>query len=430
MSSTAFQRGMILIGQGRFDLADREFRQELARDPENPMAHAFLALCLGRRDRDAEALREADEAVRIGPDLAFCHYVRGHALHSLDRQDEAEAAAIEAIRLDPDDADYPGLLASIEIRRRRFVEAIAAAERGLALDPENTICANLRAMALVQLGRKDEAVHALGSALADDPENALTHANQGWAMLHRGDHARACEHFREALRLDPDLEWARVGVVEALKARSPIYRQMLRFFLWMGRQSRAAQWAVMLGIIFGRSLLVGVSNAAPALRPFITPILILSFAFIAMTWIASPLFNLTLRTSRFGRLALSRDQRVESNWIGLLFIPAALAGLASALLGLMNQEVAGTLAFLVMAYFGLLLFPMAATFSQPRGMPRILTALYTAGLAALGLSPVLVILFSSGDVPQGFAEPANLAQLFFFGAAVSTWIPALTARRG
>ena len=93
-------------------------------------------------------------------------------------------------------------------------------------------------MALVQLGRKDEAQQTLGSALANDPENALTHANQGWALLHRGDHAKALEHFREALRIDPELDWARAGIVEALKARHLIYRVMLRFFLWMGRQSQ------------------------------------------------------------------------------------------------------------------------------------------------------------------------------------------------
>ena len=113
-----------------------------------------------------------------------------------------------------------------------------AAERGLAIDPEHNVCTNLRAMALVQLGRKDEAAETLGSALANDPENALTHANQGWALLHQGDHQRALEHFREALRIDPELEWAQAGIVEALKAQYLIYRLMLRFFLWMGRQSQ------------------------------------------------------------------------------------------------------------------------------------------------------------------------------------------------
>ena len=107
-------------------------------------------------------------------------------------------------------------------------------------------------MALVQLGRKDEADHTLGSALANDPENALTHANQGWAFLHRGDHERALEHFREALRIDPELDWARIGIVEALKARYLIYRFMLRFFLWMSRKGTAARWVILLGFVFGR----------------------------------------------------------------------------------------------------------------------------------------------------------------------------------
>ena len=179
-------------------------------------------------------------------------------------------------------------------------------------------------MALVQLGRKDEAAATLGSALADDPENALTHANQGWALLHRGDHARALEHFREALRIDPELEWARAGIVEALKARHLIYRLMLRFFLWMGRQSRVAQWVVILGFVFGRKILADLRAVPSGWRRSSCPMLALSFAFLLLTWISSPLFNLLLRFNRFGRLALSREQRIESSWIGGCFLLAAL----------------------------------------------------------------------------------------------------------
>ena len=83
----------------------------------------------------------------------------------------------------------------------------------------------------------------------------LTHANQGWALLHRGNYQRALEHFREALRIDPELDWARAGIVEALKAHHFIYRQMLRFFLWIGRQARVAQWVIILGILFGPRML-------------------------------------------------------------------------------------------------------------------------------------------------------------------------------
>ena len=55
-------------------------------------------------------------------------------------------------------------------------------------------------------------------ALGRNPENAHTNANQGWSLLHGGQPGKALEHFREALRLDPDLEFARAGMVEALKA--------------------------------------------------------------------------------------------------------------------------------------------------------------------------------------------------------------------
>ncbi len=120
------------------------------------------------------------------------------------------------------------------------------------------------------------------------------------------------------------MEWAQVGIVEALKARFLIYRVMLGFFLWMGRQSSVAQWAVILGFVFGQKLLAGLKEAVPALAPFITPILILGFAFLLMTWIASPLFNLTLRFNRFGRLALSREQKTQSNWIGACFCLAVV----------------------------------------------------------------------------------------------------------
>ena len=420
--SPAHQRGVLLLQQGRFELADREFRQDLAQDPDNPLSHAYLALCLNRGDRHDEALREADEAVRCAPDLAFTHYVRGVALQGSKRLAEAEAAAREATRLDPEDADYPSLLASIAMARRDWKAALAASDRGLALDPEHANCLNLRAMALVQLGRKDEAARTLGSALADDPENALTHANQGWALLHRGDHKQALEHFREALRIDPDMEWARVGIVEALKARFLVYRLMLGFFLWMGRQSSVAQWAVILGLVFGRQILASVARSAPGLAPFIRPILVLTFAFVLMTWISSPLFNLALRFNRFGRLALSREQKVQSNWIGACFF------LAAVLFAVKPRDGQRP---------GL---PRDGVFRPPpvpaRGdLPaRIRAAPDAGGGLCRGRRPagprgLRLALHRAGRPPGEMPmEPATLFQSFFLGAMLSTWLGAFLGR--
>jgi tetratricopeptide (TPR) repeat protein len=423
MSIAAFERGHILFGQKRFDLAAAEFRRVLSEDPDHPFAHALLALCLGRTGQREESLREADEAVRLAPDNPFCHFVRGHGLLEADRTREAEEAARTAIELDPGDADFRDLLARIEIHRRQWARALEAADAGLALDPTHDSCLNLRAMALVQLGRKDEAVQTLGSSLADDPENALTHANQGWAYLHQSEPDKALEHFREALRLDPELEWARVGIIEALKARHRVYRVMLAFFLWMGRKSQAAQWAILLGFVFGRMLLRGLARSYPALAPFVIPILVLTFAFMLMSWIASPLFNLVLRFNRFGRMALSREETVASTWIGGCFIVAAAAAVLSFTAG-------WDLAWFSMIFFGLMLLPLAMTFNQAAGKPRRLAAAYTAVVALMAL-PLLSLLVLGAASP--FAKQPGRAfeyfNYFIWGAVISSWASNLLSSR-
>ena len=419
----AFQRGILLYRQGRYDLADREFRTDLAADPGNPVSHAFLALCLAERGEPAGALAEADEAVGADPGLAFAHYVRGRVLSKADRDAEAEASVNEAIRIDPDDADFLALLANIKFARKRWAEALEAADRGLAADPENAGCLNLRAMALVQLGRKDEAAKTLGAALADDPENALTHANQGWALLHRGDHAQALVHFREALRLDPDLEWARAGIVEALKARHWLYRRMLAFFLWMGRQGQVAQWAVILGFVFGRKLLADLARARPEFKPYVIPILVVSFAFLMLTWISSPLFNLLLRFNTFGRLALSPGQKRESTLVGGCFL-TALASFAAYL------ATRWTAALLFTAYFGFLVIPLAVVFRLDPGRPRLLGAAYAVALGLLGLPFLSLALLGAASPFAGRQERAfEYFQYFIGGSVLSTWVPTLLRSR-
>src|SRR5206468_3894993 len=147
-----------------------------------------------------------------------------------------------------------------------------AAEQGLQLDPEHVGCANLRAMAMVKLGRKAEAGATIDAALAKNPDNALTHANQGWTLLEKGDAKKALEHFCEALRLDPENAWARHGIVEALKARNLIYAVMLKYFLWMSKLSRQAQWAIILIGYFGNQMLGSMARTNPRLAPWVLPL--------------------------------------------------------------------------------------------------------------------------------------------------------------
>jgi tetratricopeptide (TPR) repeat protein len=421
--SPHLERAFHLMGQGRLELAEADFRRALAEDPDDPVGHAALALCLSAAQRGREAEEEARAAVGLGPDYSFAHYALARVYFDQDRYPPANRAIDEAIALDPEDADYRALKANLRLQASDWKGALEAAEEGLRLDARNTLCANLRSMALVKLGRKAEAEAALTGVLSQDPENALSHANQGWTQLERNDPTRAMEHFREALRIDPELDWARAGMVEALKARNPVYRVLLRYFLWMGKLSEKAQWVVIIGLLVGRRVLQQVAKHFPESRPFVIPAIVALLLFFYMTWVSGPLFNLTLRLNRFGWYALTNDQRRASLWVGLSYLLALVSGLAALALWLAGSPLAG--ACLMGVVFGMIVvIPISATYQAPTGWPRVLTASLTVALALIGLGSIGLEVLSELFDWGGWASPLVLpaALIFLIGCGLSTWL--------
>ena len=354
--SAHVDRAQLLLAQSRPADAEREAMLALSSQPDNAQALALLALSRVDQGKREEALQAAIEAVGVAPDVPYLHYVHAAVLHRLDREEDAYRAIQEALRLDPQDADNFSLLASIELGRRRWPAALEAAEQALALNGEHVGASNLRAMALVRLGRKEEAMTTIDYALHRAPEDAFSHANQGWNCLHQNNPKQAQEHFREALRLQPNLDYAREGMLEALKARNPIYRGMLAYFLWLGRQSTRFQWGFIIGIYFGNRIARSLAASQPELKWLWWPLLGLFYAFVYLSWTAQPMFNLMLRFNRFGRHVLSDDQRLGANWFGGVFVlmVACLAYwlAADSVVGLLGGAVFAALSICVAATFG------------------------------------------------------------------------------
>lgn len=413
-------RALLLLEQSRYELAEQELWQTLAREPDDPLAHAVLGLCLAEREQFADATREAEQAVHLAPDVAYCHFVHAKVLHHRNHHDEARAAIEEAIRLDPEDADYRAQRSAIAYDRRDWQTALDAAEAGLASEPEHVGCSNLRAMALVKLGRRGEADRALNATLAKEPDNALSHANLGWSLLESGDSKRAMEHFREALRLDPELEWARLGIVESLKARHFIYALMLRYFLWMSRLSGGARWGIVLGAWFGFRIVSSISRSNPELAPWLLPLIIAYLGFVFLSWTAAPLFNLLLRLNRFGRLALSREQIVASNWIGGCVLVSLLAVGAFFATG-------GAWSVVLAIEAILLVPPLAGLFATDFGWPRRTMLAATLALAAVGVAQLGMVVLATGEPELGLL---SLYVLGAFAASIlANALPMATVRR-
>ncbi len=375
MSHAQFNAVLHLISLSRYDEAERRLRQLLLSDPQNALAHSLLSRCLLEQKKYPEATEEAQAAVALEPDDAGTHFSLARVWHERRYADRAEQSIDEAIRLAPHDADYHAYKAVLEFEKSRWREALAAAETALRCDPEHVAANNFRAMALVKLGRRGEAGQTIDAALARAPEDAFSHANKGWALLEARKPKEAMNHFREALRLEPNLEYARLGIVEALKAGNPIYGLFLRYTLAMAKLPPKWQIGVILGAWFGNRLLNDFAEANPAARPWVLPISAAYIVFVIFTWLARPIFNLLLLVHPLGRHALSAKEKYESYLIG-----GCLAG-AAVCFGVSLWEEYEHFG-LPALWLGLLTMPIYLAFQASPGWPRY---------ALMGAVAVLVV---------------------------------------
>lgn len=382
--SRHFQRGHQLYQQGRWSDAETELRAAIAENPNLLPAYAVLALTLEELERLTEAQAVAREAVRLDPGDAFAHYALGFVLCSAKKHKEATEHADATVRIDPSDVAGHLLKARIALETRDWNEALKWAESGLRLELDHIGCLNLRSMALTQLGRREEAGISLKAALAHRPDEASTHANMGWALLHKNMPKEAMNSFREALRLNPQMDWARQGIIEAIKAHNPIYRLMLMYFLWISRLGSNAMWGIIIGGMVFSQMLARVGDRYPEYALYTNILLGAYIAFALLTWIASPLFNLMLFVHPIGRHALSDEERSGSKWLGLTLI-GAFASFAG-FFAIQDWRI---------LFFGLvcaiMLIPVGATVQvSAGGRNKWLFRACTAGLWGMGLLAAFV----------------------------------------
>ena len=230
---SAFIRALHLRGLHRHKEAVGLFLEHLAGDPDDAEAHAQLALTrLEMAGERRAALESIDAAIALEADNGHYFAYRSLILSKLDRDKEALAAAESALAFEPDSALAWVAKAQALGGKSRWAEAEEAAREALKHQPEHPMAQNQLGLFLRMQGKLEDADRGTDQRLARDPEDPMAHANAGWAALQRHDSKKAEVHFCEALRLDPELEYARLGLRESYKARSVIYRLFLPGLSW------------------------------------------------------------------------------------------------------------------------------------------------------------------------------------------------------
>ena len=133
-------------------------------------AYVVLSAVATLRDRNDEALDNADRALELNPSDASALARRGSALTWLGRLDEAIASLELARRLDPNaPAASMTPLVIAYYSAGRYADAVAESERVVTRFPHVSSVHAMRAAALAQLGRQDEAREAAERVRRLDP---------------------------------------------------------------------------------------------------------------------------------------------------------------------------------------------------------------------------------------------------------------------
>jgi tetratricopeptide (TPR) repeat protein len=350
-ANPSFERGRILYQQRRYDLAAREFQRALAADPMHSSSSAMLALCYTELGKHRDAIETAKNAVGNAPDEAYCHYALAHTLSRSMQFSIARVAAREAVRLNPDKALYYGQLALIEFNSGQLQTALRVAEQGLSIDPQEINSNLARIRALDRLGRKQESKQNAAELLRIAPDDQFAHSNIGWSFLEHRDWKQAISHFREALRINPKLELAQKGLVEALHCRFFFYRVfrslLVRFQTW------ARQPLTITGTL-----------KFFALMPIFLAALLLSFVF-------APWIKISTRFNRFGRLVLTHDQTIEAN-INTALLALAAATFIGSWITYQSQLILASIAFNASTFL------ITNIFRTPRGRLRWISTALTS----------------------------------------------------
>jgi Tfp pilus assembly protein PilF len=275
---------------GNLDGAIDMLRQALTFDPDEPDAHALLALCLVERRRIHAARHEAEIAVTLDPESPLSHRAMATVLIATRRFAEAGPHVQAVIDHDPNDPDAYLLRAQLLSLQGDEHAMLRDLEKALELDPENVDARVRLGHHHLERGRIGDAFAESRAALEIDPESHAALLLRGWVALRRGDPAEARDHAIWVLRDDPS-DRAALQLLAAVKAdTSRLLGLWWKWNTWMGSLGDGRAIVVLL-VAFVVYRVATIFVAYDLDQPVAAQVINLAWlGLVAYTWLGPAIF--------------------------------------------------------------------------------------------------------------------------------------------
>ncbi|HTF88187.1 MAG TPA: tetratricopeptide repeat protein [Planctomycetota bacterium] len=206
-----------------------QIQRELEDDPKSVQALIELAWIRLDLDEHAPARQAAEAARELAPNNPYVLYVLAAIAGSTGKLISAREFLEQALDKEPNQDAFHSYHAAICLLLNLPKGAEASSKAALELDPEDAYGLEVRVRVLRASLREDQALEVARAGLALHPEHPLLLVHFGELSLAKNDATAAGNAFRSALRIDPALQSAKLGLIDALRARSVVYRWLSSF---------------------------------------------------------------------------------------------------------------------------------------------------------------------------------------------------------
>ncbi|HKY41927.1 MAG TPA: TPM domain-containing protein [Pyrinomonadaceae bacterium] len=211
-----FPMNLYLLGEKEAAYkAAQNLESKFASDPKRLLAVARFYMGI---ERAADAVRIADTAVRLAPDLAEAHRLLAMGHHISLRLDDAIAEYKKAVELDPTSKASRASLADLYRASGKSEEALKLYDEQLLWDPKDRAARAGKVLALFELGRTDEANTALEATLVDEPRNLALLAGAAYWLAAHDKNEKANELAQKAVDIESRYTWGQIALARSLVA--------------------------------------------------------------------------------------------------------------------------------------------------------------------------------------------------------------------
>lgn len=156
---------LLLIKDGKLELAKDMLADHLQSDPQNKDALFNLGMCYCQLDNPEKAVQALSECVKHHPDYSNAYVALGYAHSMLLQNGPARENFLKALQIDPANAYALQNLGNLYGKEEDFKKAIECLEKAFAANPEDQQTAYSIGYAYFKTGRPDMAEKYLIAAV-------------------------------------------------------------------------------------------------------------------------------------------------------------------------------------------------------------------------------------------------------------------------